>query len=331
MKKQTIILRGESFDFTEAAESELRKYLKELGRATVVQKTAYLECTEALRDILHDRPNATKTVSKKELQHATEIVGIPPVTSAGVLASMRLFFHDARDRITRHEEGFVGLRRVVKAVVAFVLLFVGLFMGAAAILLVIIEHFAQKGSLQEISFGVVRMTSPAPFQTFGFTLLIAGVLFVAGICTVTSSYWLLREKYGLKPWIGIAVATVLFGAVFTNVTSTNDAISYTQSARVYLQQCNSEIPMYLPDSAPFTIYRQLTSEGYQLAAKIPTDHNTMLMDTTILCKQYAKLSKNPAAQPILQLYKEASDGSAHPFDQYNDVGGSWSFGLFAKS
>ncbi len=330
MKKQTVILRGHDFNFTEAAERELRAYLKELGRATVLQKSAYLECTEALRDVLQHKAPKGKTVTEKMVKQAIGIVGVPPVTPENIFASAKLALHDLRVRLLRFEGGWRGAWRLMGAMVAFLALFAGIFMGAASVLMVVFDHLARRGTYQEFSYGVVRMNQLGATTRLSTMITIAAMLFVAGVVLVISSYWLLREKHGWKPWVGIIIGGLVFGAAYVHSTSTANTVSYLQQNRGYLQACSREIPIYLPESAPFPLYSQLHKEGYRLAAQIPTNHGNMLMDFTTLCKAYDKLTIAPGSDPVLQLYKTAGDGSVQPFDQFEDTSGDWSFGLFAK-
>lgn len=331
MKKQTVTLRGDDFNFTEAAERELRAYLKELGRATVIQKSAYLECTEALRDVLQHKAPKGKTVTEKMVKQAISIVGVPPVTPENIFASAKLALHDTRVRLLRLEGGWRDIRRLTLAVIAFLTLFAGIFIGAASVLMVLFDHLARRGTYQEFSYGVVRMNQLGATTRLSTMLLIACTLFISGVLLTLCSYWLLRERHGWKPWVGVIVGGLLFGTAYLRSTSTANTISYLQQNRGYLQACNREVPIYLPESAPFPLYSQLHKEGYRLAAKIPTNHGSMLMDFTALCNAYDKLAADPGRDPIVQLYKEGADGSAQPFDQFTDTSTTWSFGVFAKN
>lgn len=330
MKTQKITLRGQAFTLTDAAERELRSYLKELGRATVIQKSAYLECTEALRDVLEHKAPKGKTVTEKMMKQAIGIVGVPPITTENVFTSAKLAVHDMRVRLLQFEDGWRGAWRLVGAIIAFLALFAGIFIGAASILMVVFDHLARRGTYQEFSYGVVRMNQLGATTRLSTMIVIACLLFIAGGLLVLCSSWLLREKHGWKPWVGVVVGGLLFGVAYLHSTSTANTVSYLQQNRGYLQACSREVPIYLPESAPFPLYSQLHKEGYRLAAKIPTNHGNMLMDFTTLCKAYDKLSTTPGRDPVLQLYKTAANGSAQPFDQFEDTSSSWSFGLFAK-
>ena len=330
MKKQIITLRGQDFNFTETAEHELRAYLKELGRATVIQKSAYLECTEALRDVLHDKVPEGKTVTQKMVAEAIAIVGVPPVTPENVFASVKLALHDIRVKLLKFEGGWRDVRQLVLAVITFLTLFAGIFIGAAAVLLVLFDHLSRHGTYQEFSYGVVRMSQVVPYTRLSTVVLVAVMLFVSGVLLTFCSYWLLRGKHKWQSWVGVVIGAMIFGAAFLRLSSTADTVPYLRANQVYLQACGGEVPMYLPESDPFPTYRQLSSEGYRLAANIPTDHATMRINTAVLCKRLTALRQH-GKTPVLQLYKTAQDGSALPYDQFKDVSGNWSFGLFVRS
>lgn len=329
MKTQTIMLRGQDFTFTAAAEKELLLYLKRLGRATVVQKTAYLECTEALRDVLHDRAGS-KTVTKQIITQAITIVGVPPVTSENIFASIKLAIHDVRVWVANARVGWRRVGRVMSATVAFVAAFAGLFVGATAALLVIVAARAETGLYQEFSYGIIRVPLLGSFPPTRFVLLIAALLFVSGACLALHAYWLLRRKYSRWPWAGVLIGCILVVSTGMAYVNHNEPIANTQVNRSYLQECGSEIPIYLPEYEPFLIYHQLIKEGYRLAATIPTDPGTMQMDTTVLCKQYRTLREKTSSDPVLQLFRTTAGGSVLPYDEFEAAAGDWSFGLFTR-
>lgn len=339
MKTQVVSLQGREFVISTAGAEPLNAHLKTVRKATFLQKQAYRENVEALRDILSEQNN-NRPISKATIMNAIRLVGVPekhPLSKTlddflrklrPSLVQAAIYVKAKFKLLAKH------WRRLIIVILAIGTSLASAGHGFFAYGLLQSEHSNVTGKWQSIETNIGRVrtySEPVPPNVADNWLLgwqsylLLALLFLA---VAIFLLLLLRAKRRLLLVLLILVSAFVAGImmqaqrqimsfVTANPTAVNFAAQPLKPRLAYLQQCGDEIPYVFDNQTAGMQFRQLRDDGFVLATELPTNYGQP--DLKQLCIAYDKLRQTHAKNTIvLQLYTHQKNGALRPY-MYSDM------------